>query len=151
MALVAGKAIRGEVKVVAHEVLEVETLADTAVGNVFNMNVEVNVSQGKKEWKEDHTPPWWKMGGTQNFNINIYYQSNMAALTVSSLCNPYLVFCSQQSCEVNVSLLFRKEKLSLKRLMYNAKAATKSRRGKGALRTRACLTPDRGKGAAVAE
>lgn len=114
MTLVVGKAIRGEVKMVAHEVLEVETLADTAVGNVFSMNGEVNVSQGKKEWKEDHTPPWWKIGGTQNFNINIYYQLNMPASTVSHLCNPYLIFCSQQSCEVNVFLLFRKEKLSLK-------------------------------------
>ena len=43
--------IRGEVEMVAHEVLEVEELADKCGGYVLNVNVEVKESKGKKEWK----------------------------------------------------------------------------------------------------
>lgn len=61
--------MRGEVKMEAHEVLEVEKLADKWVG----MSSTQRKNELKKEWKEDCKPSKWKTGGIQNFNISICY------------------------------------------------------------------------------
>lgn len=79
--VVAGTGMRGEAKMKPVKCWRLRNRQTSGLG----MSSTWNKSEGKKEWKEDCTRSKWKTGGIQNFNINIYYWSNMPASTVGTL------------------------------------------------------------------
>lgn len=95
--MVVGTGIRGKVEMEAHEVLEVEELADEHVGNVLNMNVKVKESEDKRV-----------EGRLSVFLVEDCWHSNfqhqhILLIKQARLCGQqfiylYLIFCSQQFC-----------------------------------------------------